>query len=136
MTPHPIVRPVGSIIGSEKDFGGMCSCISCRFLIRSVSCLSRLPTWSFFSGILPGEVPRVDRDGSAKFHLADLLAARHNLAARFVIRAVHVATIKGKAATFLFLRREVLFAACHELCDLTRALTVSTPHSTGHALRQ
>ena len=50
------------------------------------------------------------RDGSAKFHLADLLAARHNLAARFVIRAVHVATIKGKAATFLFLRREVLFA--------------------------
>ena len=67
MTPHPIVRPVGSIIGSEKDFGGMCSCISCRFLIRSVSCLSRLPTWSFFSGTLPGEVPRVDRDGSEKF---------------------------------------------------------------------
>jgi hypothetical protein len=23
--------------------------------------------WSFFSGILPGEVPRVDRDGSEKF---------------------------------------------------------------------
>ncbi len=50
------------------------------------------------------------RDGSAKFHLADLLAARHNLAARLVIRAVQIATIKGKAATFLFLRREVLFA--------------------------
>jgi len=50
------------------------------------------------------------RDGSAKFHLAALLAERHNLAAGFVIRSVQVATIKGKAATLLFLRREVLFA--------------------------
>jgi hypothetical protein len=49
MTPHPIVRPVGSIIGSEKDF----------------------------SGILPGEVPCAHRDGSEKFPSSERSATFH-----------------------------------------------------------
>ena len=50
--PDCLICGLDEMIGSEKNFGGMCLYIPCRLLVRSVSCWSRFPIGTSFSGAL------------------------------------------------------------------------------------